>query len=117
MTYTYEKYDDNDEIISCPQDDKDASITGKFVINVPRWFDENPDQRIALGWIKHLHPEIKDCVEYNPQTQFVVQSTQIVDEYTVTDAYHVLDKSEEQLAFEEMLSVASWGDNGGFTFF
>ena len=29
-----------------------------------------------------------------------------IDEWTVEDTYHVLDKSEDQLLFEEMLAVS-----------
>ena len=117
-SYTYEKFDvEKGKKIDCPQDDKDGSVTGHIVLNVKAWFDENPEERKRLGWIKHIRPGT-DSVEYNPQTQFIVTTTKQLDEYTVIDEYKVLDKSEEQLAFEEMLSVADWGgEEGGFRFF
>lgn len=119
MTYRYEKWDaEKGEIIYCPTDDKDKSVTGKFVLNVPKWFDENPEERKRLGWIKHITHSNAD-VEYNRQTQFIVWTTQQIDEYTIEDVAHVLTKSEEQLEFEEMLSVASFGAGtsvGGFIF-
>lgn len=115
----YEKLDENMELQYCPMDDKDGSVTGHIVLNVPAWFDENPEERIRLGWIKHIYHD-EDEIEYNRQTQFLVISTKQVDEYTIEDVYHVLDKSEDQLLFEEMLSVATWStsDSGsGFHFF
>ena len=117
--YYYEKYDDEFKSTNCPQDDKDGKITGKFVLNVIAYFDENPEERIRLGWIKHITHDPDDPeegIEYNRQTQFVVKSVRQVDDYTLEDVYHVLDKSEEQLALEEMLAVASWGSEG-ITFF
>lgn len=115
-TYRYEKYTEDNEIKYCPMDDKDGSVTGKIVLNVPRYFDENPEERKRLGWIKHIEPD-RSAVEYNHQTQFIVTSTRQIDPYTVTDEYHVLNKSEEQLAFEEMLAIAEadWAVVGGAT--
>lgn len=111
----YERLDENLNLVRCPQDDKDRSVTGKYILNVPAWFDENPNERITRGWVKHITHDEKE-IEYNRQTQFLVRSTRQVDEYTVEDVYNVLDKSEDQLAFEEMLAVASFGGEG-FTFF
>lgn len=115
--YDYEKFNaETGEVESCPLDDKDGKITGKFVLNVPKWFDENPAERIRLGWIKHIRHDRKEILDYDPQTEFIVTSTKTIDEYTIEDVLHVMKKSEDQLAFEEMLSVASWG-NEGFVFF
>ena len=110
----YEKLDENMELQRCPQDDKDGSVTGRIIINLPKWMDENPEERIRLGWIKHLTKDT-DELEYNRQTQFVVGTVVQVDEHTVEDVYHVLNKSEEQLLFEDMLEVAT-GGSGGFIF-
>ena len=114
--YRYEKYEDG-EIKSCPQDDKDGAITGRIVLNVPKWFDENPEERIKRGWIKHIVHDTNEIIGYNRQTHFAVKNTRRIDDYTVEDVFHVLEKSEDQLAFEEMLSVASWGNDSGFVFF
>lgn len=115
--YDYEKFNaETGEVEGCPQDDKDGKITGKFILNVPKWFDENPEERIRLGWVKHIRHNQKEIADFDSQTQFIVTSKKVIDEYTVEDVLHVMDKSEDQLAFEEMLSVASW-DNEGFTFF
>lgn len=114
MAHYYEKLDEKMDLIRCPQDDKDGSIVQKMVngvplvvLNVPIYFDEHPEERKRLGWVKHITHDPETEVEYNKQTQFLVKSTVPVDEYTVEDTYHVLDKSEEQLAFEDMLSVAT----------
>ena len=112
-SYYYEKYE-NGEVIHCPMDDKDGSICGHIVIGLPRWFDENPEERIRLGWIKHITHDT-DEIDYNRQTQFLLRSTKTVDEYTVEDEYHVRDKSEEQMVFEEQLEIA-WGESGGMLF-
>ena len=112
--YYYERYNtEKNEIERCPIDDKDGKITGKCVLNVIAYFDENPEVRKALGWIKHITKDT-DKIDYNKQTQFLVRATNPIDEYTVEDVYHVLTKSEDQLAFEEMLAVAEAGM--GFTF-
>lgn len=118
-TWKYEKLMEDGTIRTVSGDwkkDTDGSLTGRIVMNVKAWFDENPEERKARGWIKHITPDIKD-IEYNRQTQFLVCSQRQIDEYTVEDQYFVLDKSEDQLAFEEMLSVAEGTIfNGGITF-
>ena len=112
----YEKLDENMEIKRCPQDDKEGKETGKFILNLPAYFDENPEERKRLGWIKHITHEPNEVIVYNRQSEYVVKSTKQVDEWTVEDIFHVLPKSEEQLLFEEMLAIASWGD-GAITFY
>ena len=111
ITYRYEKWDPEKlEMKYCPTDDKDGSVTGKFILNVPKYFDENPEERIRLGWIKHITHDNSD-VEYNKQTQYLIKSQRQVDEYTIEDVYHVLDKTEEQMLFEDMLHVANGEDS------
>lgn len=111
--YTYEKFNpETMETETCPMDDKDGKVTGKFILNLPRWFDENPEARKRLGWIKHISHNASEILDFDPQTEFVVKSVRQVDAYTIEDVLHVMTKSEEQLAFEEMLSVASWGSDG-----
>ncbi len=117
--YTYEKFDENGKVTYCPGNDYDGSITGHIVMNVKAWFDENPEERKRLGWIKHIHHSSRD-IEYNPDTQRIVWSEKQIDEYTIEDEYHVVDKSEEMLRLEELLSALNYqsGDfvtllNGG----
>lgn len=108
--WTYEKLDEKGKIKHCPQNDFDGKITGHIVIGVKQWFDENPAERIRLGWIKHIYADRKS-VEYNKQTQYLIKSQRQVDEYTIEDVYHVLDKTEEQMLFEDMLHVANGEDS------
>ena len=110
MDWSYEKLTEQYELKTCPTNDYDGSVTGHIVYNVPAWFDENPEERKRLGWIKHIRhskEEIREIVGgWNPQTQNLVTTLKQIDEWTVEDTYHVLDKSEEQLLFEEMLAVS-----------
>lgn len=114
MRVTYEKLNEKGEVqrVGDYTIDADGKITGKVVINVKAYFDENPQERIRLGWTKHISYD-KPNVEYNKQTQFLVVNQRQVDEYTIEDVYHVMDKSEEQMAFEEMLQIA---DRDGIIF-
>ena len=111
--YYYEKLDENLNTIHCPMDDKDGSISGEVRIGLSRWFDENPEERISRGWIKHIVP---DRPAYNSQTQYIETSQAQIDQWTVTDVYHVVDKDEDQLLFEERLSIAH-GGSGGIVFY
>ena len=118
MSYIYEKLEEDGSITSLPQDDKDGAITGKCVLNVRAYFDENPEERKRLGWIKHIQHTSDELLGFDPVTQFVVRGVKTVDEYTIEDTLHALPKSEDQLAFEEMLSVATFGSaNGSFVFY
>lgn len=110
MDWSYEKLTEQYELKTCPTNDYDGSVTGHIVYNVPAWFDENPEERKRLGWIKHIRhskEEIREIVGgWNPQTQNLVTTLKQIDAWTVEDTYHVLDKSEDQLLFEEMLAVS-----------
>ena len=113
MDYYYEKMDEKMKMVRCPMDDKDGSICGHIVIGLQRWFDENPEERIRLGWIKHITFDRSELV-YDPQTQYVTTTTRQVDEYTVEDVPHIKTKDEDQLEFEERLSIAN---GGGIVFY
>ena len=108
MTWRYEKLDENMKIITCPRDDKDGKITGKIVLNVPAYFDENPEERKRLGWVKHITYEDEEIQKKWPHTlsQYLVSSLKQVDEWTIEDDYHVMNKSEDQMYLEELLEVA-----------
>ena len=99
-TYSYEKYDENG-MRHCPMNDLDGSVTGHIVLNVRAWFDEHPEERKALGWIRHIHPD-PATVEYNKQSQYIISTLRVIDDYTMEDVYRVMDKSEEMMLFEEM---------------
>lgn len=115
--WQYDKLQEDGKVKSVysSTNDTDGTITGHIVMNVKAWFDENPEERIRLGWTKHILHDTEE-IEYNKQTQFLAKSVRQVDEYTIEDEFFVLDKSEEQLAFEEMLAVAE-GGYGGITWF
>lgn len=103
MKWRYEKYDKEFKQIACPTHDTDGSLTGKVIINLPVWFDENPEERIRLGWIKHYYYDFDELEKmYDRQTQFVVQAAKMVDEYTIRDEITVFDKTEDMLAYEEI---------------
>lgn len=113
MTYDYEKLDENLNIKYCPMNDFDGSITGRIVIGIKAWFDENPEERKRLGWIKHIkytNDEIKEKWPHNAQTQYLMRTTKQIDPYTIEDEYHVADKSEEMMLLEDLLeSVNRFG--------
>lgn len=112
MEWSYEKLDENLKIKHAPIHDADGKITGKHIINLKAWFDENPEERIRLGWIKHISltsKEINEQYPHNPMTHFVMRTTKTIDEYTVQDEYHIAEKSEEMLWFEEMMEMTDFG--------
>lgn len=109
--WRYEKIDEDGKLKHCPMNDYDGKVTGRIVFGVAFWFDENPDERIARGWVKHITHKIKDLnLDYDPVTQYLVQSVDIIDEYTVEDHYHVMDKSEEQMRLSELLNYRDFWD-------
>ena len=95
------KEDGTKETVYENKNDFDGKITGKIVFGVKAWFDENPEERKRRGWVKHIVHSTKD-VEYNRQTQYLVPSVKTIDEFTVEDEYHILDKSEEQMRLNEL---------------
>lgn len=104
IKYHYEKLDEETgKIKYCPTHDLDGKITGRLIYGLKAWFDENPEERMRLGWTKHIEHETKE-IEYNRQTQYLTNTTRQIDEFTVEDVCHVMDKSEEQLRLEELLS-------------
>lgn len=112
----YEKIDEEGKLKHCDQNDYDGKITGRIVFGVPFWFDENPEERIARGWTKHITHNPKDLnLDYDPVTQYLVKSVDIIDEWTVEDHYHVMDKSEEQMRLSELLNNGNgeYFDYGG----
>lgn len=101
-TYTYEKLvDGKRETVGEYTIDHDKSITGKFVVNVKAYFDENQEERIRLGWTKHIHPD-RELI-YDKQTHYLVTLPKQIDEYTIEDQYYALPKSEDMLELQEML--------------
>ena len=112
--WTYEKFRDDGTVQHCPTNDTDGSITGHIVFGVKQWFDENPQERIRLGWIKHILHERKET-GYDPQTQYITTSTVAVNSHTIEDVHHVHDKSEEMFALEDLLEAIE-NRSGGLIF-
>ncbi len=110
MTWDYEKLDENLKRQHLPINDFDGKVTGHIVFGVKAWMDENPEERKRLGWVKHIHfstEEIQARWPYNPRSQYLLCSPKNIDAYTIEDDYHVIDKSEEMMLFEEMLQTAN----------
>lgn len=107
----YEKLNEEGNIKRCPMNDSKGEITGKFILNLPAYFDENPEERIRLGWIKHIEHYPKE-VEYDHQAQYLQKTVKQIDDFTVEDEYVVFDKTEEMLLLEEMLDCVNWGGSG-----
>ena len=77
---------------------------------IKAWFDENPEERKRLGWIKHWEYEkpseiAEDLPEYDPTKHYLAKSTVWVDEYTTKDKYYIIEKTDEMMAMEEMLEA------------
>jgi hypothetical protein len=106
----YEKLDEQGKLRSAPSNDYDGKITGRIVFGVQAWFDENPEERIARGWVKHITHKTKD-IEYDRATQYLVRQVKTVDAHTVEDVYHVANKSEEMMRLEELRDKGSWWDD------
>ena len=119
----YEKFDEEKgKIKYCPLNDLDGKETGRIIYGLKAWLDENPEERIRLGWVKHIRLEKPSkAVEYNHQTQYLVTTTRQIDDYTVEDEYHVMDKSEEMMRLEELTgyrdSLESVDVDSGIIFF
>lgn len=119
IKYDYEKLDEETgKIKYCPMHDLDGKITGQLIYGLQAWFDENPEERKALGWIKHIHHPTTE-VDYNRQTQYLVNVPNRVDQWTIEDNWKILDKSEEQMRLEELLNYNSNFDQteGSIIFF
>ena len=120
--WVYEKLDENGQVKTLPANDSKGEITGKFIIGLPEYFDEHPEERKRLGWIKHIRRNVNE-INYNKQTQYLRRTVIQIDEYTIEDAYEIFDKTEELLLLEEELdsigymggTVIIWaGCEGGF---
>ena len=108
MYHTYERYNEDGKVVHCPMHDLDGKITGQYVMGVKEWFDENPEERIKRGWVKHIkwdYKEVREKWPFNPQTHIIQCNPKWLDEWTVQDDYIIMPKSEEMLWFAEMAST------------
>lgn len=102
--WQYEKLQEDGKIktIAWNHNDFDGKITGHIVFGVKEWFDENPEERIRLGWTKHIkHNPEKYGIEYNKQTQYLEKTVRQINAYTCEDMYEVKDKTEDMMRREE----------------
>lgn len=97
----YEKLDENGKVKHAPVNDADGKITGRHVFGLQYWFDENPEERKRLGWVKHLTKKTSE-IQFNRQTQYLLRAVRTIDEYTVEDVYYVRDKTEEMMRYTEL---------------
>lgn len=112
--WVYEKLDENGNIKGLPAHDSKGEITGKYIIGLPEYFDEHPEERIRLGWIKHIRHYANE-IKYNRQTQYVRKTVKQIDAYTVEDVLEIFDKTEEMFLLEELNEAIGFGA-GGDTF-
>lgn len=103
----YEKLDEEGKLKRAPINDYDGKVTGHIVFGVQAWFDENPEERMRLGWIKHIIHSAKD-IEYDHSTQYLVKQVKTIDAYTVEDVYHPMNKSAEMMRLEELTMTTGW---------
>lgn len=109
--WSYEKLDEQGNVKWLPINDDKGEITGKYIIGLKEYFDENPEEARRLGWIKHISHGTDD-VEYNKQTQYVQRYYKQIDEFTIEDAYEVFDKTEEMMLLEELLESVGYVGGG-----
>ena len=115
--WSYEKLKEDGKIetVNTNKNDFDGSITGHIVFGVKEWFDEHPEERIRLGWVKHIHhnPE-KYGIEYNKQSQYLEKTVKRLDAYTCEDVYEVKYKTEDMMRRAEESGYISngWEGNG-----
>lgn len=102
MYWIYEKLDENHEPKFLPQNDWNGEITGKIIIDLKSYFDENPELRKSLGWVKHIKLEKDDYENFDSQTQNIIISSKKIDDYTIQDEYYIINKTEEQMLYEEL---------------
>ena len=108
--WQYERLQEDGKVktVATNCNDFDAKITGKHVFGVKAYFDENPEERIRLGWTKHIMHNADKWVQYNKQTQYLLKHVRIIDQYTVEDVYEDLDKTEDMMRKDEESGDGSW---------
>lgn len=110
--WDYRRFSDEGKIetITTNRNDFDGKLTGHpGIFGVKEWLDENPEERIRLGYTKCIHHNIKKTVVYNSQTQYLIKEVKILDEHTTEDVYHIMDKTEEMMRRTEEGTIgAEW---------
>ena len=111
VRWNYEKLDEHGDMKWLPINDDKGEITGKHIIGLKEYFDENPEEARRLGWIKHITHSPNE-VEYNAQTQYLQRYYKQIDDFTIEDEYEVFDKTEEMMLLEEMLEAIGYAGGG-----
>lgn len=111
--WVYEKLDENGQVKTLPTNDSKGEITGKFIIGLPEYFDEHPEERKRLGWVKHIR-HYSNEIEYNRQTQYARRTVKQIDAFTVEDVWEIFDKTEEMFLLEELNEAIGIGAGGTF---
>lgn len=111
--WTYEKLQEDGKVKAIHENmnDYDGKLTGHYVFGVKAWLDENPEEARRLGYVKHIHHSTKD-IEYNRQSQYLMRSNKVINEYTYEDEYHIMDKTPEMMRNQE-LGLLDWYDGEG----
>lgn len=109
MEIRYIKYENGEIVYNNPSNDNNGSITGKCVLNLLAYFDENPEEWRRCGFTRIIDHYDEMLDKYDPQTQFLVMEIKSVDEQTIEQVYNVVDKSEEMLLFEELFIASGIG--------
>lgn len=114
--WQYERLQEDGKVkavgINC--NDTDGKLTGHpGIYGVKEWLDENPEEARRLGWVKHIQHNVDKWLTYNKQTQYVMKSHKIIDEFTYEDEYHVLDKTEDMMRRAEESGGGEWVSTDG----
>lgn len=106
-TWHYERLNEEGRVITAPVNDTEGKYTGgRIVYGVEAWLDENPEEARRLGWVKHITHSTKE-IEYDRATQYLARQVRVIDDYTVEDVYHIMNKSAEMMRLEE-LRIDDW---------
>lgn len=86
--------DENYGYKACPYSDF-ASITGEYILNFHEWLEAYPEERKRLGIIR---VESVPVPEFNRGTHTVVGSLRMIGEFDAIKEYHLIEKTESQIA-------------------
>lgn len=72
-----------------------ADITDKYILNFHEWLEANPEERKRLGIIR---VESVPVPEFNRGTHTIVGSLKMTGEFDAIKEYHLIEKTEYQIA-------------------
>lgn len=101
MIVRYVKLTEDGEMEYLPKNDNNGEITGKIIVDLKSYFDENPELWKQLGWFKIIEPEYEK-LDFDKQTERYDIATKRIDEFTF-ERYPVFrKKTEYELMCEEV---------------